>query len=73
MNKLVISCPPGAVSVMDSRLEATFSYFFLRDLLSFTCSLMTISSFAGFGKDGGVLAHREQSWPQFTSPKKCLE
>lgn len=29
MNKLVINCPPGAVSVMDGRLEGHFLLFIL--------------------------------------------
>lgn len=54
MNKLVISCPPGAVSVTDGRPEGHFLIcLLLWDLLSFAFFLMTISSFAGFGKDGG--------------------
>lgn len=54
MNKLVISCPPRAVSVTDGRPEGHFLIcLLLWDLLSFAFFLMTISSFAGFGKDGG--------------------
>lgn len=62
MNKLVISCPPGAVSVMDGRLEATFSYFFLRDLLIY---LFPYDNFKfcrvwkgwwGFSSQGAVMA-----------------